>query len=159
MMREVIATKRNLKLNNHPEFSITIGTMNKKNPNSLYITASSWLYLGDGKRLDNKSVCKLTKKIKNHLYNSNDLIFNSKNIICDISYPNLDNGKNIDKLHFFDVDITLFQKDYKNLLDWKDDNLFLYTDWIAEEIISLLKNEGFSFFNSRKSKLNNLSYS
>lgn len=148
-----MATKRNVKLINHPEFSITIGTMNKFNPSSVYIIASSWLYVGDGKKLENKDLFKLNKKIKKHLYNlPNDLIFDSNNIICDITYPNLDNGQNIDKLHFIDVDLTLFQKDKKNILDWKDDNLFIYTDWIAEEIITLLKKEGWSFFNSRKNK-------
>lgn len=149
--RRKLASTKKIELPEHPEFSITVGTEDRDRPTCTWIQITTWLISEES--VIKRDISKLNKEIRQELWDGNDLVFDCKRLMCNVSYPEFLKYERNSTPHFLSIDLTTFQRDMDNLLDWKDYNLQMYLQWYAEEVIKILKSkEGFQFTKKRRKK-------
>lgn len=150
-MKKRLAIEKKLDLN-HPEFKVQIGSVNKDEPKAVYLLISSWM--NSSIQLDDNFIKKLNKKLYSFIYKqSDDLVFNPERNILLIDYSMADNNTHNGK-HFFNIDLTMYQRSLNHPLPWNDYNLQLSMEFYAELIIEELKKIDYLNFSvNRKSEM------
>lgn len=145
------ATSRELILHNYPDFKIIIGTENKKSPKAVYALITTWV--NTNMDLPEDYINNLNKHLQRMLFNEHDdFVFEPKRNIVILEYasPN----KYIDRSkHYLTIDLTFFQENRFNPIEWSDYNLQLSIEYYIERIIEELKSRNeLNFSPSRKVK-------
>lgn len=140
---------KKVNLNAHPNYSVTLGTINKDNPKSVYIKMTSWAYPYYNNINDYKNIIgRIDKKIKQRLYNTLDSSKFIKNLLIvdfKMRESKIENGKDI----FMSCEINLHQKNPKKPTDEKliDDA----KDMVNKVIYDVLEeNPYFNFYKPKK---------
>lgn len=110
----MIKNGKKLKLNPHQNYSVSIGTIDNKNPKAMYLTISAWGCPIDSDCDNYESVIKsLNKDIKSKLYQILDnRLFNINKTIVDLDMRH--SGITLNKKSFMSCDVTLFKlNDFK----------------------------------------------
>ena len=143
MGRKQMGTKSEIKLSNHPEFRMFVGTENKKSPTTVWVTLATWLVNDRPDELTPRDIRLLNTKIKRALSDPHDLVFNTERTISIITYPQqINTGKH--QPHFTQLELSLVQR-RGQILAWDDYNLQTCMQLFAEEVIDIIKREGFEF--------------
>jgi hypothetical protein len=121
----------NLELSNN--FNVSVGTVDNKNPKSIYITISAWGKTVQEKVIDyNKVISHMKRNIKLNIINNNiNNRFIEEQTIVDFDVR--ESGIKFDKRSYMNCEITLFQK-YQPLLI-TDNNLLTDLSFIIETLI------------------------
>ena len=94
----------------YKNYNVVSGTVDSKNPRSIYINISAW---GEpiNEHDDNyvRVISGLNKRVKSFLYNNVPLPFNNKKTIVDLDIR--ESGITIGKRSFMSCEITLYQSD------------------------------------------------
>lgn len=139
---------KEIKLNLPYEYNVISGTVDNKNPESIYIQISAWGQLKN-KNEDNFEVIikQKSKKVKKILYETLDSNHFYPKIIIDFNMAS--SGISHKKRSYMSVEMTLFQKEP---LPINSDRLLPKLNKISEEIINNVfeKDEDFKFY-KRKS--------
>lgn len=134
-------------LNENEKFLIKLGTIDNKNPKSIFLTISSWTKPKREEDNYDKMVSFLRKKIKQKVYDiQDDKIFIPDRTIVDLDLRS--SGISINKKSFMYCEITMFQNE---LLPIKSDSIVNYFNNISHRLISDVFNED-SFFEYNKTK-------
>ncbi len=106
-------TGKEIKNNNFKNYNITYGTVNNKNPKSIYLNISSWAEpLKDEILNYSYDIRFLNKKIKQTLFNyldANKTIFNKDRTIVDLDIR--ESGIKLGKRSFMNCEVTFFMKE------------------------------------------------
>jgi hypothetical protein len=106
-------TGKEIKNNNFKNYNITYGTVNNKNPKSIYLNISSWLEpIKDETNNYSFDIRSLNKKIKQTLFNyldANKTIFNKDRTIVDLDIR--ESGIKLGKRSFMNCEVTFFMKE------------------------------------------------
>jgi len=106
-------TGKEIKNNNFKNYNITYGTVNNKNPKSIYLNISSWLEpIKDETNNYSFDIRSLNKKIKQTLFNyldTNKTIFNKDRTIVDLDIR--ESGIKLGKRSFMNCEVTFFMKE------------------------------------------------
>lgn len=134
-------------LNENEKFLIKLGTIDNKNPKSIFLTISSWTKPKKEEENYEKMVTNLRKKIKQKVHDiQDDKIFNPKRTIVDLDLRS--SGISVNKKSFMYCEITMFQND---LLPIKSESIVKYFNRVSNKLISDVFNENSSFeFNKTK---------
>lgn len=134
-------------LDENEKFLIKIGTIDSKNPKSIFLTISSWTTPKREEINYERMVSNLRKKIKQKIYDIQDeRLFNPNRTIVDLDLRS--SGISLNKKSFMFCEITMFQND---LLPIKSDPLMGYFKNITNRLIRDVFNEDCSFdFNKSK---------
>lgn len=146
-MKKKVAKKINV--NNHKNYKVHFGTMDRIKSNSLYISISTWVKPKVESNVDYEKILrKLNKKIKNNLFNRLDEnLFDNKLLIVDLDLRI--SGIRFDKRSFMNCDITIFKKTNDSVEDTRLDEII--NKHITEVINEVLdKSEYFSFHKTKK---------
>ena len=134
-------------LNENEKFLIKLGTIDNKNPKSIFLTISSWTKPKREEDNYDKMVSFLRKKIKQKVYDiQDDKIFIPDRTIVDLDLRS--SGISINKKSFMYCEITMFQNE---LLPIKSESIVNYFNNISHRLISDVFNED-SFFEYNKTK-------
>lgn len=134
-------------LNENDKFLIKLGTIDNKNPKSIFLTISSWTRPKREEENYDKMVSFLRKKIKQKIHDiQDDKIFNPDRTIVDLDLRS--SGISINKKSFMYCEITMFQNE---LLPIKSESIVTYFNNISHRLISDVFNED-SFFEYNKTK-------
>tara|TARA_R110000751_G_scaffold260701_1_gene360074 strand:- start:206 stop:625 length:420 start_codon:yes stop_codon:yes gene_type:complete len=127
------------------EYRVVTGAIDNKNSSSIYLVLSTWVSIPYEDPMTEK---KLIRLIKNELYDTDDLLFDTSRTIVDVSYSTLSPAQRV----FLTIDMTLYQKDLVNVLPIKDDNLQWYVNEIKDTVINVIKTNltDWNFYSSRK---------
>lgn len=134
-------------LDENEKFLIKIGTIDSKNPKSIFLTISSWTTPKREEINYERMVSNLRKKIKQKIYDIQDeRLFNPNRTIVDLDLRS--SGISLNKKSFMFCEITMFQND---LLPIKSDPLMGYFKNVTNRLIRDVFNEDCSFeFNKSK---------
>lgn len=94
----------------YKNYNVASGTVDSKNPRSVYINISAW-----GEPIDENDdnytrvISGLNKRVKTFLYNNVPLPFNNKKTIVDLDMR--ESGITLGKRSFMSCEITLYQND------------------------------------------------
>lgn len=134
-------------LDENEKFLIKIGTIDSKNPKSIFLTISSWTTPKREEINYERMVSNLRKKIKQKIYDIQDeRLFNPSRTIVDLDLRS--SGISLNKKSFMFCEITMFQND---LLPIKSDPLMGHFKNITNRLIRDVFNEDCSFeFNKSK---------
>lgn len=134
-------------LDENEKFLIKIGTIDSKNPKSIFLTISSWTTPKREEINYERMVSNLRKKIKQKIYDIQDeKLFSPNRTIVDLDLRS--SGISLNKKSFMFCEITMFQND---LLPIKSDPLMGYFKNITNRLIRDVFNEDCSFeFNKSK---------
>jgi hypothetical protein len=147
-MIKKIGTRKEIPIDAHPEFKVFYGTENKKQPTAVYVELCTWLTTDRDNELTPTDVRRINKKIRVGIFDSKDLVFDSRRTICLIDYPeNFQTGRYAP--HFTTLELTFFQLP-SQCLEWDDYNLQMSLELYATEAIEILKAEGFKYSIKRK---------
>lgn len=129
-----------IKYNNNP-IKVTIGTTDKKNPKTVYVTFSAYITPKHEKEEYNEEICnfekELKKKIKSSLNTNNDFI-----MIVDVA----NNRILYNKKSYLEIQVFLKNSDYKNKFKNISDVIYNnFADNISNTIENNLTEKGFSF--------------
>jgi hypothetical protein len=106
-------TGKEIKNNNFKNYNIAYGTVNNKNPKSIYLNISAWIEpLKDEVVNYNFDIRFLNKKIKQSLFNyldANKIIFNQDRTIVDLDIR--ESGIKLGKRSFMNCEVTFFMKE------------------------------------------------
>ncbi len=106
-------TGKEIKNNNFKNYNIAYGTVNNKNPKSIYLNISAWIEpLKDEVVNYNFDIRFLNKKIKQSLFNyldANKTIFNQDRTIVDLDIR--ESGIKLGKRSFMNCEVTFFMKE------------------------------------------------
>jgi hypothetical protein len=134
-------------LNENEKFLIKLGTIDNKNPKSIFLTISSWTKPKKEEENYEKMVSNLRKKIKQKIHTiEDDKLFNPIRTIVDLDLRS--SGISINKKSFMYCEITMFQNE---LLPIKSESIVKYFNTISDKLISDVFNED-SFFEYNKTK-------
>ena len=139
---------KEIKLNLPYNYNVISGTVDNKNPESIYIQISAW---GKPKNKDEENYDSIiknkSKKIKRRLFEVLDYDHFSHNAIVDFNMAS--SGVSFNKRSFMSVELTLFQK---TPLPINSDKLLPTLNKISEEIIINVfeKDEDFKFYRKKK---------
>lgn len=140
---------KEMKINTDKNYNIRFGTVDNKNPRSVYIQISAWGKPKDSMVDDYDSLLrKKSKKIKNELFNSlKEEFFHKKKCIVDFNMAS--SGINYGKKSYMSVEMTLFKKE--PLLPINSDELIEELDDISKNIIDNIfeVDEHFKFFKTK----------
>ncbi len=145
----MLKTGKQVKLNLFKNYKITTGTINNKNPKSMYITMSAWGKPKNNSEINYSYVIKnMNKKIKSLLFNNlNDTLFDSSRCIVDLDMR--DSGISYDRKSYMNCEITLFK-----INDFKIQNKLIKEeiDRIITKIITDVFDESdyFEFYKNKK---------
>lgn len=140
-----------IKIDNYKDFNVVFGTMDKKNPKSIYIKISAWGTPKNGSDLPySKEVQRLSKGVKRNLFsslNKNRFEVNRTLVDLDMRVSGIGYGKH----SFMSCEITLFQTNNYLL---NSDNMLFELNKISDEILkkTFVNNEDFEF-NKKKIKI------
>ena len=139
---------KELKLDLNPNYKIKLGTVDNKNPKTIYINLTAW---GQLKKYDidlnyDNVINKLRTKIKHKINSYNIDAFHNGKYIVDLDMRS--SGIKPTKRSFMSCEITLFQKDITPVNNPK---LVHTTKEIINDIISncLDKSEHFTFYKTK----------
>jgi hypothetical protein len=110
----MLKTGKKMKLDLFKNYTITTGTVDNKNPKSIYLTISAWAKpIIDDDINYSDVIKKINKQIKSKLYNTLDnKIFDINRTIVDLDMRN--SGITFDKKSYMNCEITLFKlNDFK----------------------------------------------
>jgi hypothetical protein len=145
----IVKKGKQMKLELFDNYKIIFGTVDNKNPKSMYLTISGWGELINETEVNYSSIIrKINKDIKRKLYDTlNKNLFDANRTIIDFDIK--ESGLSRDKKSYMNCELTLFK-----LNDFKIQNKV-----IKEEINNLLiniisdifeKNEYFTFHKNKK---------
>jgi len=139
-----------MKIETKHQYNIKSGTVDNKNPKSVYIQISAWGKPKDSSIEDYDSILKRkSKRVKRKLFEVLDgnNFYKDKSIV---DFNMASSGVNYDKRSFMSVEVTLFKKE--PLLPINSDKMIPMVKNISEKIITDVfeKDENFKFF-KRKS--------
>jgi hypothetical protein len=139
---------KELKLDINPNYKIKLGTVDNKNPKTIYINLTAW---GQLKKYDidlnyDNVISKLRTKIKHKINNYNINTFHNGKYIVDLDMRS--SGIKPTKRSFMSCEITLFQKD---IIPVNNPTLVHTTKEIIKDIIKdcLDKSEHFTFYKTK----------
>ncbi len=90
------------------KFLIKIGTVDSKNPKSIFLTLSSWTHPKNDDNLDySRVISHLRKKIKQTIFDNGSNLFDPKRTIIDLDLRS--SGISVNKKSFMSCEITMFQ--------------------------------------------------
>jgi hypothetical protein len=141
---------KEIKLNLPYNYNVISGSVDNKNPESIYIQISAW---GKPKNKEEENfdtiIKQKSKRVRQKLFEVLDYSQFLPNAIVDFNMAS--SGVSYNKRSFMSVEVTLFQKD-TNLLPVNSDKLIPTLNKISEKIITDVfeLDEDFSFF-KRKS--------
>lgn len=141
---------KEVKIDTKHQYNIKSGTVDNKNPKSVYIQISAWGKPKDSSIEDYDSILKRkSKRVKRKLFE----VLDSNNFYKDksiVDFNMASSGVNYDKRSFMSVEVTLFKKE--PLLPINSDKMIPMVKNISEKIITDVfeKDENFKFF-KRKS--------
>tara|TARA_R100000900_G_scaffold145910_2_gene133462 strand:+ start:129 stop:557 length:429 start_codon:yes stop_codon:yes gene_type:complete len=123
---------KELSLNTEKPFKIHIGTVNNKQPRTLYVVLSSWVEpLYESENYQPK-LNKITKNIKRFLSETiPSESFNNKRIIVDFDLRS--SGISTKKKSFMSCEITLFQKELRKI---NNPSVIMELQWLSNKLIS-----------------------
>lgn len=130
-------------LKDNDKYLVKYGTIDSKEPKSVFLTISSWVKPKQGELNYDRIISNLRKQIKQKIYNNQDSnIFNPKRTIVDLDLRS--SGISINKRSFMFCEITLFQD--KNL-PIKSDPIVNYFEKISNHLMNDIfnTNEIFEF--------------
>lgn len=141
---------KEMKIETIHQYNIKSGTVDNKNPKSVYIQISAWGKPKDSNIEDYDSILKRkSKRVKRKLFEVLDgnNFYKDKSIV---DFNMASSGVNYDKRSFMSVEVTLFKKE--PLLPINSDKMIPMVKNISEKIITDVfeKDENFKFF-KRKS--------
>lgn len=140
---------KEMKLNTDKNYNVRFGTVDNKNPRSVYIQISAWGKPKDPLVDDYDSLLrKKSKKIKNELFNSiKEGLFHKEKTIVDFNMAS--SGISYNKKSYMSVEMTLFKKE--PLLPINSNELIKELDEISEKIISNIfeVDDHFKFFKTK----------
>ena len=141
---------KEMKIDTKYQYNIKSGTVDNKNPKSVYIQISAWGKPKDSNIEDYDSILKRkSKRVKRKLFEVLDgnNFYKDKSIV---DFNMASSGVNYDKRSFMSVEVTLFKKE--PLLPINSDKMIPMVKNISEKIITGVfeKDENFKFF-KRKS--------
>lgn len=139
---------KELKLDLNPNYKIKLGTVDNKNPKTIYINLTAW---GQLKKYDidlnyDNVISKLRTKIKHKINSYNIDAFHNGKYIVDLDMRS--SGIKPTKRSFMSCEITLFQKDITPVNNPK---IVHTTKEIISDIINncLDKSEHFTFYKTK----------
>tara|TARA_R110000803_G_scaffold60710_2_gene120147 strand:+ start:25602 stop:26039 length:438 start_codon:yes stop_codon:yes gene_type:complete len=113
-------------------FKIRIGTVNNKEPRTLYLILSSWVEPTEELEDYQPKLGRLNKNIKRFLNESLPTeSFNKERVIVDFDLRS--SGIKINKKSFMSVEVTLFQKDLRRI---NDPSVVMEMQWISTKLIN-----------------------
>ena len=141
---------KEMKIDTQHQYNIKSGTVDNKNPKSVYIQISAWGKPKDSSIEDYDSILKRkSKRVKRKLFEVLDgnNFYKDKSIV---DFNMASSGVNYGKRSFMSVEVTLFKKE--PLLPINSDKMIPMVKSISEKIITDVfeKDENFKFF-KRKS--------
>ena len=144
-----VGTSTTINLPNNPEFKLTIGSENKKEPKVVYFFLSSWITSEEP--ITKEIVNKINKRIRQSLYDKNDLVFNRKRNIVITDFVDASNASySCRKKHFMTIEVTMYQLNEESPLEWNNYNLQMGMLLYVDDIIKVLGDYGLSFHLNRK---------
>ena len=140
---------KEMKIDTQHQYNIKSGTVDNKNPKSVYIQISAWGKPKDSSIEDYDTILKRkSKRVKSKLFEvlDNNNFYKDKSIVD----FNMASGVNYGKRSFMSVEVTLFKKE--PLLPINSDKMMPMVKNISEKIITDVfeKDENFKFY-KRKS--------
>jgi len=147
-------TGKEIKINNVNDFNIVFGTLNDKEPKSVYINISSWCELKDNPETNYSRVIKnLNKKIKQEIFKL--LLsrgFNEVNIYRYISDLDIrESGVKQGKRSYMNCEITLF---LNKELKLKSEKMKIILNSVTDLLINdIFKNNEYFTYHKNKIKL------
>ncbi len=141
---------KEMKIDTQHQYNIKSGTVDNKNPKSVYIQISAWGKPKDSNIEDYDSILKRkSKRVKRKLFEvlDDNNFYKDKSIV---DFNMASSGVNYGKRSFMSVEVTLFKKE--PLLPINSDKMIPMVKSISEKIITDVfeKDENFKFF-KRKS--------
>ena len=141
---------KEMKIDTQHQYNIKSGTVDNKNPKSVYIQISAWGKPKDSSIEDYDSILKRkSKRVKKKLFEvlDDNNFYKDKSIV---DFNMASSGVNYDKRSFMSVEVTLFKKE--PLLPINSDKMMPMVKNISEKLITDVfeKDENFKFF-KRKS--------
>lgn len=145
----ITKTGKQLMVNDYSNYKVLSGTVDNKNPKTLYLNISAWGEpLLDDEELNYENVVRhLTKSIKTEIYNKlDDKLFISSRTIIDFDMRT--SGITYGKRSYMNCEITLFQKNTFKLQEKQIQNSF---DELMNNIINNVLDDNIYFkFHKRK---------
>tara|TARA_Y100000589_G_C27184975_1_gene642286 strand:- start:1586 stop:2020 length:435 start_codon:yes stop_codon:yes gene_type:complete len=139
---------KELKLNLNPNYKIKLGTVDNKNPKTIYINLTAW---GQLKKYDidlnyDNVINKLRTKIKHKINSYNVDAFHNGKYIVDLDMRS--SGIKPTKRSFMSCEITLFQR---NITPVNNPTLVHTTSELINDVIKncLDKSEHFTFYKTK----------
>jgi hypothetical protein len=137
---------KEISLNLPYEYNVISGTVDNKNPKSIYIQISAWGKPKVDREDDyDKILRQKSKRVKKKLFEvlGDDKFYKDR---CIVDFNMASSGINFDKRSFMSVEMTLFQKD--PLIPVNSDELLPTLNTISSKIISDVfeKDEDFKFY-------------
>tara|TARA_R110002153_G_scaffold10333_2_gene40890 strand:+ start:10148 stop:10585 length:438 start_codon:yes stop_codon:yes gene_type:complete len=141
---------KEMKIDTQHQYNIKSGTVDNKNPKSVYIQISAWGKPKDSSIEDYDTILKRkSKRVKSKLFEvlDNNNFYKDKSIV---DFNMASSGVNYGKRSFMSVEVTLFKKE--PLLPINSDKMMPMVKNISEKIITDVfeKDENFKFY-KRKS--------
>tara|TARA_R110002126_G_C10241277_1_gene481058 strand:- start:184 stop:621 length:438 start_codon:yes stop_codon:yes gene_type:complete len=141
---------KEMKIDTKHQYNIKSGTVDNKNPKSVYIQISAWGKPKDSSIEDYDTILKRkSKRVKSKLFEvlDNNNFYKDKSIV---DFNMASSGVNYGKRSFMSVEVTLFKKE--PLLPINSDKMMPMVKNISEKIITDVfeKDENFKFY-KRKS--------
>ena len=146
MKKKKVAKK--IDVNNHKNYKVHFGTMDRIKSNSLYISLSSWVQPKVETNVDyNKILRNLNKTIKNKLFkNLDNNLFDNKLLIVDLDLRV--SGIRFNKRSFMNCDITIFKKTKDSIeCEYLDKIINKHITEVINEVLN--KNKYFSFHKTK----------
>lgn len=135
-------------LHEDEKFLIKVGTIDSKNPKSIFLTISSWTKPKREELNYERVVSNLRKKIKQSIFDYNsEIIFDQYKTIVDLDLRS--SGISLNKKSFMFCEITMFQQETNFLL--KSEPILKYFKTLSDNLIENVFNED-SIFEFNKNK-------
>ncbi len=140
---------KEMKIETPYQYNIKSGTVDNKNPKSVYIQISAWGNPKDSDIEDYESILrKKSKRVKRKLFEvlDNNNFYKDKSIV---DFNMASSGVSYGKRSFMSVEVTLFKKE--PLLPINSDKMIPMVKNISEKIITDVfeKDENFKFFKKK----------
>jgi competence CoiA-like predicted nuclease len=130
------------------KFLIKIGTVDNKDPKSIFLTISSWTRPKREEQNYERIISNLRKKIKQRIFeDGEDNVFDPYRTIVDLDLRS--SGISTSKKSFMFCEITMFQGESK--LPIKSESILSYFKYISNNLIKDVFNEN-SIFEFNKTK-------
>jgi hypothetical protein len=135
-------------LHEDEQFLIKIGTIDSKNPKSIFLTISSWTQPKREELNYERIVSNLRKRIKQRIFDDvDDRFFDPYRTIVDLDLRS--SGISVNKKSFMFCEVTMFQNE--NNLPIKSEPILNYFKYMSNNLIKDVFNENSIFvFNKTK---------